>query len=61
MQQTFLGRVIQLTVNRSRDLLRNGFTHRRHAAMRRYAYERLSRHNDRMLADIGLTRDLLRE
>lgn len=61
MQQTFLGHITQSTLNRLRGLLRNNVTHRRHAALRRHAYERLSRHDDRMLEDIGLTRDLLRE
>ena len=61
MQHTLLGRVIRSTLNRSRGFLRDSFANRRHVAMRRYAYERLSRQNDRILEDIGLTRDMLRE
>ena len=57
MQKTFLGRVTQLMLSR----LRNGVTHHQYAALRRHAYERLSRQNDRMLEDIGLTRGLLDE
>lgn len=59
MQHAYLGRAIRSGIARLYRAIRGAVIRHREVVARRRAYEHLFRRDDRLLADIGLTRGLL--